>query len=76
MLHDILKKIWQIDPDAILYQWHDLNGAPLKHTNTLPKNKNSSAVYVNGAFLHQGQSAWVRMHLIRLMYLALSPSDK
>jgi hypothetical protein len=63
MLHDVLKKIWQIDPDAILYQWNDPNGAPLKRMGTLPKNKNSSAAYVNGAFLRQGQSAWVRMHL-------------
>ncbi len=24
MLTDLLKKIWQLDPDAILYQWNDL----------------------------------------------------
>jgi hypothetical protein len=63
MLLDLLKKVWQLDPDAILYQWNDLNGAPLKRTSTPPTNKNSASAYINGAFLRQGQSAWVRMHL-------------
>lgn len=63
MLTDLLKKIWQLDPDAILYQWNDLNAAPLKRTSKLPTNKNSASAFINGAFLRQGQSAWVRMHL-------------
>ena len=63
MLTDLLKKIWQIDPDAILYQWNDLNASPLKRTSKLPTNKNSASAFINGAFLRQGQSAWVRMHL-------------
>jgi hypothetical protein len=51
MVHDLLKKLWQIDPDVILHQWNDTDAVPLKKTSTLPTNKNSAATYINGAFL-------------------------
>ena len=61
MVHELLKKLWQIDPDVILHQWNDMNAVPLKKTSTLPTNKNAASAYINGAFLRQGQCAWVRM---------------
>jgi hypothetical protein len=60
MLHDFLKKLWSIDPDVIIHQWNDMNAVPLKRTSTLPTNKNSASAYINGAYLRQGQCAWVR----------------
>ena len=63
MLHEALQKLWQIDPDLILYNWEDINAAPLSRNSVLPKNKNSASAYVNGAFLKQGQAAWIRMHV-------------
>jgi hypothetical protein len=61
MLHELLKKLWQIDSDVILHQWNDMNAIPLKKTSTLPTNKNAAATYINGTFLQQGQCAWVRI---------------
>jgi hypothetical protein len=61
MIHDLLKKLWQIDPDVILHQWNDMNALPLKKTSTLPTNKNSASTFVNGAYLKQGECAWVRI---------------
>jgi hypothetical protein len=60
MIHHLLKKLWSIDPDAIIHQWNDMNAVPLKRTSTLPTNKNAASAYINGAFLRQGQCAWVR----------------
>ena len=51
MVHDLLKKLWQIDPDVILHQWNNMNAVPLKRTSILPTNKNAASTYINGAFL-------------------------
>jgi hypothetical protein len=61
MVHDLLKKLWQLDPDIILHQWNDVTAVPLKRTSTLPSNKNAASTFINGAFLRQGQCAWVRI---------------
>jgi hypothetical protein len=61
MIHDLLKKLWQLDPDVILHQWNDINAVPLKRSSTLPTNKTAASSFINGAFLRQGQCAWVRI---------------
>jgi hypothetical protein len=60
MVHELLKKLWQLDPDIIIHQWNDVNAVPLKRTSTLPTNKNAASAFINGAYLRQGQCAWVR----------------
>jgi len=62
MLHEVLQKLWQIDPNMIVYNWEDINAVPLSRNSILPKNKNSASAYANSAFLKQRQAAWVRMH--------------
>jgi len=63
MLHEALNKMWQVDSDMLVYHWDDINAPPLTKNSTLPTNKNSASTYVNGAFLRQGQAAWIRLHV-------------
>ena len=63
MVHDLLKKIWQLDPDVIIHQWNDVNAVLLKRTSKLPTNKNTASAFINGAYLRQGQCAWCRFHM-------------
>jgi hypothetical protein len=63
MVHDLLKKLWQLDPDVIIHQWNDVNAVPLKRTSTLPTNKNAASAFINGAYLRQGQCGWCRFYM-------------
>jgi hypothetical protein len=63
MLHETFHKLWQLDPDLILYKWDDSNAPPLSRTSKLPTNKMSAGAYVNGAYLKRGECAWVRMYV-------------
>ena len=62
MLQDLFNKMWEVDPDMILYNWDDVNAPALTRNSKLPKNKNAATMYINGAYLKLGQSAWLRMH--------------
>ena len=63
MLHETFQKLWQIDPDLILYKWDDIHASPLSRTSKLPTNKMSASNYVNGAYLKRGECAWIRMYV-------------
>jgi hypothetical protein len=63
MVHETFQKLWQIDPDLILYKWDDINASPLSRTSKLPTNKMSAGAYINGAYLKRGECAWVRMYV-------------